>query len=454
MNTDKLKEIMYFHNPWWVEKDVPDVLLPDYKRPILKTLLSYLEIDRILVIKGPRRTGKTTLLYQMASHLIASGVRPEDIFYLSFDDMEARGDFDEIVKTFQQVTGRVLGKGKKVYFFLDEIQLLENWSGYLKRYFDKKYPIKFIVSGSSASLIRKGAESLAGRTVEEVILPFSFYEYLDYHVRDEQLTEKIGRLQRDFDFHDTPLRDSMIPYETQIKTVFEEYLNKGGFPHLLNIKDRILWQKLMREDVVEKAIYRDLIELYQIKKPSVLEKLFLYLSEHSSELLNISNIANSLGLSREYTEIYIGYLKEAYLIFKYKRYSRSMETQIRVMEKCYVSDCGLIRLSMSFDPGKVVETIIASHLMDREAYYWRDQIYEVDIVTNMDGNVIPVEVKYKEEIKPADIRGVLRFLEAYGQKCGMVVTKNFLGKKEIDDRLILYIPAWLFLLISPGRANQ
>lgn len=448
MDADKIKEIMYFHNPWWVGKGVPEELLQDYQRPILKNLFSYLDLDRILVIKGPRRTGKTTLLYQMASHFIDKDVRPENIFFLSVEDIESREDFDEIVKIYQQLTKRVINKQTKVYFFLDEIQFLQNWSLSLKRYFDKKYPIKFIVSGSAASLIKRGSESLAGRTVEEVILPFSFYEYLDYHVRDEKLKEIIDGLRKEFDFRRLPSKNSLIPYETRIKIVFEEYLNKGGFPHLFKVKEKILWQKLLREDVIEKVIYRDLIELYQIKKPSVMEKLFLYLAEHSSELLNVSNIANSLALSREYTERYVDYLRGAYLIFKLKRYSRAVETQIRKLEKCYVSDPGLIRLSMSLDMGKIVETVIARHLMERKVFYWRNHNYETDIVMDAEGGVLPVEVKYKNEIKLSDLRGILKFLETFNQNYGIVVTKDIAEEKRMGNKSISCIPAWFFLLIA------
>lgn len=448
MNQEKLKGLIYFHNPWWIEREVPHGLLQDYERPVFKTLLSYLDLDRILVVKGPRRAGKTTLLYQMISYLIKKGVKPESIFFLSFDDLETRGDFDEIIKLYQQLTRTPLGKQREVYFFLDEIQFLERWSLFVKRYFDKKYPIKFIVSGSAASLIKKGAESLAGRTVEEVILPFTFYEYLDYHLRDNKLRELVDNMRKDFDFLKIPLIDSLIPYVTLIKIKFEEYLERGGFPHLFHVKERVLWQKLLKEDVLEKVIYRDLLELYNIKKPVVLEKLFLYLAEHSSELLNISNISNTMALSREYTDTYIDYLRGAYLIFKHKKYSRAVEARIRKMDKCYVYDCGLIQLSMSFEPGKAVETIVAGHLTNNGVYYWRDYDYEVDLVITLKDRVVPLEVKYKNEIKLSDLKGVLRFLDVFKERLAIVVTKNHLEEKRIDNKLILCIPAWLFLLLT------
>lgn len=448
METDKLKETIYFHNPWWTGKTVPEELLQGFRRPVLETLLGHLGLDRIVVLKGPRRTGKTTLLYQMISALIGRGVSPEDICFLSCEDLEPDGDFDAIIKTYEVLTRRPLRGAKEVFFFLDEVQFLPNWSRQLKKYFDKKYPVRFVVSGSAASLIRKGSESLAGRTVEEVLLPFSFSEYLDYRVRDRGLSDAVGEMRRGFDFFRLPSVDALIPFETRVKILFDEYLQRGGFPHLFKVSTRILWQKLLKEDVIEKVIYRDLIELHQIKKPFVLERLFLYLAAHSSELLNVSNIAASLSLSREYTERYIDYLKGAYLIFKYRRYSKAIETQMRKLEKCYVSDPGLIHLSLSAEPAKLVETAAARHLLARESYYWRDRDYEVDLVIMDRGKAIPVEVKYRNKIAPAELRGVLRYLETYGQDCAVVVTKDVLEERKAGRRRVLCIPAWLFLLAA------
>jgi predicted AAA+ superfamily ATPase len=451
METEKVKELLHFYNPWWVQKGIPEELLPDYQRPVLDTLLSYLTLDRIIVIKGPRRTGKTTLMYQMAARLLENGIKPENIFFLSFDDPTARLDIDEITKIYQQLTRQVFSKQTTVYFFFDEIQFIDNWSFSIKRYFDRKLPIKFIVSGSAASLIKKGAESLAGRTVEEVILPFSFYEYLIYHLRDGKLIEVIDELRGVFNFSKLPARDMLIPYETQIKIILDDYLQSGGFPHLLKVKEKILRLKLLREDVIEKVIYRDLIELYQIKKPRVLENLFLYLASHSSELLNIANIANSLSLSREYTERYIDYLRESYLIFKCRAYSKAAETRIRRMEKCYVSDPGLMQVALSRSPGKTAETVVAGHLLDRMPVYWRNHNVEVDIVVEKNEMVVPIEVKYSDDIRVSDMKGLLKFLDVFKGEVGLLVTKNQLEERKIGDKMIFSIPVWLFLLLlKPG----
>ncbi len=445
---EKLKEIIHFYNPWWLTKEVPAELLPDYERPVLSDILSYLDLNRVIVLKGPRRTGKTTLLYQIAADLLKKGVNPENILFLSLDTIAGLDQLDNIVNAYQQLTRRVLHPAIRSYFLLDEVQFLKDWPQLVKKYFDRKLGITFIVSGSAASLIRKGSESLAGRTVEETILPFTFFEYLAYHERDSRLQGLIAGMRNTWSFRALPAKDDLVPYVTTIQIRFNDYLSQGGFPHLLQTREKTMRQRLLKEDVIEKAIYRDLVELYQIKKPAALENLFLYLCEHSSELLNISNIAPSLGLSREYTERYLHYLEAAYLVFRYGKYAKSVEEQVRSMEKCYVTDPGLLQLAFRPDAGKAVESICARHLMARKVFYWRDDRHEVDLVLDEEEGVMPIEVKYQSNIGASDVKGLVKFLHMFKEKCGIMVTKDLFEERAMQGMTIRHIPAWLFLLMA------
>jgi len=303
MTNQELEKILYFHNPWWREKKVPQDFLPPFKRPILEKLKKYLKtLNRIIIIKGPRRTGKTTLLYQLIQSILDEKKDPLEILFLSFDDLKLRQDLEKTLAIYEKIRGRTL-KEPQIYCFLDEVHFLDNWSLMVKKYFDKKYPIKFIVSSSSASLFKKSLESLAGRTVEELILPFTFKEFVCYFLREDK------------NFLEFLEKKKFTPYASELKILFKKYLNRGGFPHLLEISEPSLWEKLLREDVLEKVIYRDLIQLYGVREPEKLEKTFLYLSNITGQILNFSNLAKNLGISRQHLEKYIFYLKESYLIF-------------------------------------------------------------------------------------------------------------------------------------------
>jgi len=443
-----LLESMYFYNSWWRTGAIPESLALPFERECLSRLTAYLSANRVIVIKGPRRTGKTTLVYQIIKSLLKDGIPPSNILYLSFDEIATRSSLDEIVAAYEKIVRKTVSEFKDVYFFLDEVHFLNNWSNSVKKYFDTKSHIKFIVSGSSASLLKKGTESLAGRTIEEIILPLNFREYLLYHTNDKKLAALIasakGKIADAADF--TPY----IPYKSKIGIVFNDYLTRGGFPHLLEIKDETVLRKVMREDVVEKVIYRDLVDLFGIKKPAVLEKLFLYLVDISAGILNTSHIASSLGLSREYTEKYIEYLKSAYLVFTLPRYARSAESQLRAAAKVFVIDTGLSgAFAPHKDKGHLVETLVAGHLFGRKLYYWKDN-YEVDFIIADDAKIIPLEVKYKDNIDTDDLNGLLSFMDKFRVKKGVIFTKDSTREIKIKGKKIVCKPVWLGLLEMRG----
>ncbi|MEW6616667.1 MAG: ATP-binding protein [Thermodesulfobacteriota bacterium] len=443
------KESLYFYNPWWETDRVSPALLRDYQRPLINTLYSYLSLDRIIVLKGPRRTGKTTLLYQIVDRLIREGTPGTDVLFLSFDDITLRTGLDDILKAYQEITRRVIKEGRPVYIFMDEVQFLENWQFFVKKYFDRKYPIKFLVSGSAASLIKKGSESLAGRTVEETAHPFSMYEYLCYRLRDARLKTALDGMRERFASFDLPDTTDLIPALTEIRITFQEYIERGGFPNLFGIEEKLLWKRIAREDIVEKVIYRDIVELYDIKKPEVLERLFLYLADITANVLSVANIANSLGLSREYTEKYLRYLEQALLVKRISKYARSVEKSVRSAEKVHLLDPGLINAFASVELGQLVESAAACHLLRRESgrLFYARETFEVDLVFEAEGKTFPIEVKYTDSISRRDLRGLYGFVGKYGSDTAVVVTRDLMKRESDHGTTTLYVPAWLFLLL-------
>jgi hypothetical protein len=241
----------------------------------------------------------------------------------------------------------------------------------------------------------------------------------------------------------------LTPYLPEIKIIFEEYLERGGFPNLFGMKEAVLWKRLVKEDILEKVIYRDLVTLYDIKKPEVLEKLFYYLADITSEILSITNIANSLGLSREFAEKYIFYLEQALLVRRLKKFSKSVEKSLRSNEKVHLLDSGLVNSFSKVEESQVLESIVASHLIrrrDANVYYYRN-IYEVDLVLEEGKKVFPVEVKYKDSISKRDLAGLLNFKSKFKPEVGVVVTRDLSGEDNSYGLRILFFPAWLLLLL-------
>ena len=434
--TDSLEKSLYFHNPWWTEKKIPAEFLPSFQRPIIKQLNHYLEsLQRIIIIKGPRRTGKTTLLYQLAQILIDKGVNPYNILFLSFDDFNLRQDLDKIFNLYERIRGKTL-KETQVFCFLDEVHFLKDWSFTVKKYFDKKYPIKFLISSSSASLFKKSLESLAGRTVEEIILPFTFKEFVLYSLREDE-----GFLQ-------SLEGGKLTPYENKLQILFHKYLSKGGFPHLLEIEEPSLWQKLLREDVLEKVIYRDLVQLYGVRDPEKLEKTFLYLTNTTGQILNLSSLAKNIGISRQHLEKYIYYLEQAYLIFLLNRFSPSPAKTIRSSAKLHLIDSGLGNVfSTVSNQDFIVESMIARHFLDPacKIFYYRNH-FEIDLIVSKQRETIPVEIKNKEKPDKTDFKGLISFMRKFNIKRGLFLCRGSHGIEEIEDMKIAIEPFWSWLL--------
>lgn len=431
-----IEDTLFFYNPWWTKK-IPGYLVKDYRREAYGRVKEHLKLDRIVIIKGPRRVGKTTLMYQLIDELLKQ-VTAERILYVSFDGKKL-ADLDAILETYQRKILKAPLDADTAYIFLDEVQYLTDWQTMVKKYFDRSFPLKFIISGSSATLIKKGSESLMGRTIDEVMLPFSFREYVEYHTK------------RQIGIGETPNLAEVKRIETDARILFEEYLLKGGFPNIFDVRETELWQKMVKEDITDKAIYRDITALYKIKKPEALEKLFYYLTGIHGRILNASNISQSIGLSREYVNEYLTYLKNAYFVHTLRKYSGSVEKTVRSSEKAYILDPAIVNSFLNRtritdeNAGTIVEGLVAEHLRHYETYYWRDY-YEVDFILKKDGSLTPIEVKYKNTVDKEDMKGIFNFMERFNAKEGIVVTKDRLETTEDKGHMIRYIPAWLFLL--------
>ncbi len=418
---------LVFYNPWWVRKSVPEGLVEEFKRPDLLEVIGLLDSKRIVVIKGARRVGKTTLLYQLIDFLFSKDIQPENVLFLSLDDPKVRVGLEEIFQVYEErVLKKPLGECKQVFVILDEVQFMKEWELQVKKFFDRKYPITFIVSGSSSTLIRRGTESLVGRTIERVISPFSFKEFFEFKTKKSSLVN-------------TELDAKAV--ENQARILFNEYLTRGGIPSTFELSEE-KWVNTLKEDVI-KVIYRDITQLHEIRQPEALEKLLLYIADNTGGITNINSVANTIGTSREYAEKYVNYLKTAFLAFSIPIYSENIAKRVRRGEKMYIADTGVANAMLNKNTvdetraGKLVETIIASHLASQGVKYYRNG-FEIDFIAKNTA----IEVKYQNSPSVQEIKKLKTMADELGLEKKIMVTKNTL---ETTDGVEL-IPAWLFLL--------
>jgi hypothetical protein len=447
MDETKVLETLRRMNRWWAGGKVPQELSKEFRRKEFDKAVELLGLQRMLVIIGARRVGKTVLMHQLVERLLESKDKG-NIMYAQLDHPNLRNiELEELVNIFRK---HLRPKGE-MFIFLDEIQYIDNWSFWVKSFYDRKEPIKFVLSGSAASTLKKDSESLLGRSAEIELHPFPFDEFARYRGFECSLKGGIENLP------EIELKE-YLDCKEWAEPLFIEYVRRGGFPETFEIGNIDVSEELLREDITNKAIYRDIVSVYGIKNPEMLEGVFTYLCFNSSRILNKDSASGDINLDKVTLSNYLSYLNAAFLVYEAKNYSGSMKTILGSMSRFYVCDPGLINSITSYGDtlfidqdkiGMLVETIVFNrcfvHARQRgaKAFYWRDkQKHEVDVVVKLGKEIIPIEVKYRSKIGKKDVKGLEKFMERFKVKKGIVVTKD-LFRKEGN---ILYIPAWLFLL--------
>ena len=476
--------LMYIHNPWWNAGEVPESLAPNFRRRDFYKLKDEIHAREILGIVGARRVGKTTLMYQLIDYLLES-VNQLNVLFLTVDDTYLKIDEARIRKIFDLYSINVLQSpledlDSRVYVLLDEIQSLENWEFFLKRWFDLGYNMKFIVSGSSSSQIMSDSqEALVGRFHPQMVCPMKFLEVIRYKERAVDPDRRFDQINWELrDSLRLSLRDenpqilfegfrkagmTLAPERDQLLIYLQDYFIKGGYPAVVTTDDLYKCAEMLR-DYLSLTIYKDVVKTFKIRDPKAFEAVFGVVASECCHRLNYSNISQDLGIKRDTLRDYLFYLEFSFLTAESRFYSKSRRTQMKKEKKIYINDVGLrnsvlglIDRTVLHNPmqiGVIVENIVADHCRRLKfniekgsldpLYYWKDpRGHEVDIVMELFNKPIPIEVKYREDVTKSDLTGLLKFIESYESPINIVVTKN--AFKIEDD--ILYVPLWLYLFL-------
>jgi hypothetical protein len=242
------------------------------------------------------------------------------------------------------------GSPGRWYFFLDEIQRLPKWELHLKKYYDLKYPIRFIVSGSASSpIFRSSQESLLGRVKDRHLLPFGFREYCQFHLRDKApfaaalenyaglrtlLMEEKGTDAVQFI---SSMHSALTPFDAEINRAVVNYCREGGFPEVWNLADPVRKMEYLMEQQVRKVLYEDLMALTQYRKPENVLRFFVYLLAHPGIEISMSTVARDAGVERRVVDENLPRLEMTDLIIRIRKFSHK---PLRVREgniKCYPS---------------------------------------------------------------------------------------------------------------------
>lgn len=449
---------MSMDNPWWITASIPEDYKEMPRRAYLSgfyPLVSDIDVRRAVILMGPRRVGKTVMIFHTISQLIADGVDPQKIIYVSIDTPIYNNTSLEDLFSYARLALKQEDCNDGFYVFFDEIQYLKNWEVHLKSLVDTFRNIKFIASGSAAAALKmKSNESGAGRFTDFMLPPLTFFEYINFLNLNSIIVENSSGI--------SPYASINID---ELNRHFIDYINFGGYPEVVfSEKIRSNPGQYIKNDIIDKVLLRDLPSLYGITDIQELNKLFVHIAFRSGNEFSYEALTKEAGIRKDTLKKYLEYLEAAFLIKVVNRIDQSAKRMQRVTSfKIYLTNpslrCALFSPVNGDDDfiGSMVETAIFSQWVQggkSDFYYanWtkgRDK-GEVDIVWVDDATQKPyslTEIKWSDRFadSPHELKSLHRFLENNrGEMRVIVTTKTKSSIWNGEDYSIFFLPSALY----------
>jgi predicted AAA+ superfamily ATPase len=428
----------------WKEKKLPQIVEREIKIP--------LELSQIAAIIGPRRAGKTYQMFSIIWALMEKGISKESILYVNFEHERLNNLKAEDLREMMEVYYELFKPEGKIYLFLDEIQRVDNWEAWVRRIHESKEYYIYISGSSSKLLSKEIATQLRGRSIDFIIFPFSFREFLrakKFEVDDInsfRYSEKFGKLL----------------------ALLKEYLELGAYPEVVLEKDEEIKVKILRS-YYNAIFYRDLVERFGIENLSLLDMFLKYCLKNVAKYFSISKTYNyfkSVGYkcSKQTLLDYLEFSKNVFFLFPVEIFSYSLKEKKQYPRKMYVVDNGIVTAiypEIKGEIGKLMENLVAIELLRRgelnekfEVYYWKEygKRNEVDFVIKKDFGVQQlIQVTYassKDEIDRREIKALLKASELLNCKDLLIITWDYEDEIKTNNKIIKCLPLWKWLLVK------
>lgn len=459
--TAKRIERLQYENPWWLSGQVHQIYMEMSKRLYFNLFYPFVKetgIKRAVILMGPRRVGKTVMLFHAIQELIAEKVSPKKIFFIGIDNpIYMHLSLEDILLLAKEAVQLKSMEGCFVFF--DEIQYLKDWERHLKVLVDLYPKTKFVVSGSAAAALRlQSSESGAGRFTDFMLPPLTFHEFIHLKGLNHLVQSK-----------SIVYNNKEIPFFTThdnkaLNKEFFDYLNFGGYPEVvLSEKIQSDMGRYVKSDIVDKVLLRDLPSLYGIKDVQELNSFFTYLAYNTAKEFSFERLAKDSGIQKEIIRKYLEYLEAAFLIKVIHKIDDNAKKFKRITNfKVYLTNPSLRTALFSpiqeadQETGNMIETAIFSQWMHRENLdlkYARWKMGrtegEVDIVM-IDSKLFKpqwcVEIKWSNRYfdKPQELGSLLHFCKQNNFTATLVTTVNLTGNKTVDNLNITFVPAAVY----------
>lgn len=385
----------------------------------------------VFVIKGLRRSGKSTLLQQ-----ISRTRSPEDHLYFNFDDERITGftadDFQDLI----EVSIELFGKKNHLYF--DEIQNVPGWEVFINRMLREGHCT--YITGSNAHLLSSELGTyLTGRHTDIELYPFSFKEYLKAKHMDIP-TE---------DFYSTDEKALFL-------RAFKEYIAYGGMPEVVVYKNESILSQ-----VVNDIIHRDIVTRHNIRKPAELKNVIRFLIANTANAITYRSIQNNFRIKSANTiQKYIDYAEETYLLFSVHRYEPKIKQFDKNPKKIYCIDPGIVahNIPLVENQGAILETIVAIHLkrLGTPFYYFSESRTnaECDFIVPAQRHAIQVCYQLHINNREREIKGLIQALNLLNTNQGYLLTLDQEEQIVQDGKTIVVKPAWQWLLNNEPKKKE
>lgn len=457
---EQIFERLAFENRWWLNGKIDE-----YERQFQRRLYFYpfqkavmqKQVKRAVVLMGPRRVGKTVMVRQLIQSLIDKGVEPTKICYVALDTPIYGGIGLEQLFKYARLAATGKDDYEGFYAFFDEVQYLKDWEVHLKSLVDSYPGAKFVVTGSAAAALKlKSTESGAGRFSDFTLPPLTFHEYIML-TKQENLILEVDR-----EWNGKKFTGYATNNVDRLNEEFVKYINFGGYPEVsLSSQVRSNSAQLIKTDIIDKVLLRDLPSLYGISDIQELNFLFSTIAFNTANEYTLEGLSTSSGVSKNTIKKYITYLESAFLIKIVDRVAMSGKRfQRATFFKIYLTNPSL--RSALFSPissvsnfmGNLVETAIFSQWFHRywmQIFYWREKRGkgEVDMIGLSRGTLKPnwaVEIKWSNRYydHPKELKSLYRFLTANKMERAVITTIDKSGTKIYNGLTYEYIPAALY----------
>lgn len=384
------------------------------------------------ILVGLRRAGKSTLMYRIVKDLIKEGCDWSRIIYINFEDDRLLGftkeDFNDIIETAHE-----LSDNGEIYYFFDEIQIIDGWEHFARRMADQKNHV--YITGSNAKMLSSEmAGTLGGRYIPRLIMPFSFSEILDlkkiaYNEPAMLTTSKAAKIRR----------------------ACQEYISFGGLPEAQGLTNKREYIK----SVYEKVLLGDIIEREHVQNKMALRLMIKKIAETVKSEVSFNTLAGNVKATGIKTSTdsmidYTSYAENAYLVFRTKNHVAKFSEK-ESTPRFYFYDNGILSLFLVDKNSSLLENAVAVYLRRKfgeDVYYYKSGLTGVDIDFYLPEENTAIQVAYElGNAEDRELRSLLSFAEKTGgTKRLIIVTYEEEKIIERDGSTVEVIPVHKFLL--------